>query len=474
MPPLNTLFGGRRRTLRGNIDFYRFGHFQANSIPLLVMYDEDPDDGFHEGEILDSLDLPDQYESKSKASTKEPEGPTREELLKNNTMLQGELEQLQLLIGDLSRRLQNAHHTIDSFRLNANDAIRSGEGFRKRYEDVSRMYQMELNRTEMTEHKKKKEQELRKYERLKKECEKMHEDYRFAVIDHQASGLMREPTKVKKMKAELEEMEQRADSQKMLLTQYGELEEKTEQLSLAAQSGEIARVHTLLREGLSPNRCDSAGFLPLHYACARGHTDTARLLLEHGSDHSSYLTGYAPIELCARSGSVDIIRELLYFGADLEETGKGGRPPLVSACANQHLDAMALLLDSGADIDARDVKGNTALHEAVRHKEPVDFVYLLMRRGADTRVQNLDEKNPMELAMSIANVLALEALGGRKMPSKFDDDNDEGGEGGGGGGGGKWEASNASYGPGGSGGGPETVTTNAFQNESVVSALTFK
>ena len=126
------------------------------------------------------------------------------------------------------------------------------------------------------------------------------------------------------------------------------------------------------------------------------------------------------VSLCARSGSLDTIKDLLYFGADVEETGNGGQPPSVSACANQHLSVMQLLLDSGADINARDVKGNTALHEAVRHKEPVDFVYLLMRRGADTKVQNMDEKNPMEVAMSIANVLALEALGGRRMPSSLD------------------------------------------------------
>lgn len=69
-----------------------------------------------------------------------------------------------------------------------------------RYEEVSRMYRMELNRTEMTEQKKKKEMEMRKYDKMRKECEKFHEDFRFAVIDHQASGLAGKPSKLNKMK----------------------------------------------------------------------------------------------------------------------------------------------------------------------------------------------------------------------------------------------------------------------------------
>ena len=104
------------------------------------------------------------------------------------------------------------------------------------------------------------------------------------------------------------------------------------------------------------------------------------------------------MELSARSGSLEIMKDLLYFGADVEEAGQGGRPPLVSAAAHQHLDVMKLLLDNGADINSRDVKGNTALHEAVRLKEPVDFVYLLLRRGADSKLSNTDEKNPMEVS----------------------------------------------------------------------------
>jgi len=381
-------------------------------------------DDFNDSDLLGSLDLPSSAHSKSRSKVVEEEdlGPSREELLKKNALLEGEVEQLQVLIGDLSRRLQNAHHTIESYKMSATDAIRTAHEFRTRSEGLGKIYRLELNRSEMSDQKKKQQDEARKYDVMRKKCEKFHEDYRFAVIDHESTGIRREPSKLGKMRKQLEDMEAQADSQKQLLSHYGVMEQRTEELSLAAQNGMVEKCHNLLQSGVKPNHFDAAGFLPLHYAAARGHVAVARLLLEYGSDHSAYLTGYSPIELASRSGSLEIIEDLLAFGADIEETGKGGRPPLVSATASQHLQVMSLLLDNGANIDAADVKGNTALHEAVKLKEPVDFIYLLLRRGAEPSIQNVDGKNPMEVAMAEANVLALEALGGREMPTTLDED----------------------------------------------------
>ena len=39
------------------------------------------------------------------------------------------------------------------------------------------------------------------------------------------------------------------------------------------------------------NYIDSAGYLAIHYACSTGYYEVVKLLLEFGSDHSSFLTG---------------------------------------------------------------------------------------------------------------------------------------------------------------------------------------
>lgn len=42
----------------------------------------------------------------------------------------------------------------------------------------------------------------------------------------------------------------------------------------------------LQRLEMNPDQKDNAGYTALHEACSRGHLDIARLLLEHGANHS--------------------------------------------------------------------------------------------------------------------------------------------------------------------------------------------
>jgi len=73
----------------------------------------------------------------------------------------------------------------------------------------------------------------------------------------------------------------------------------TEDMTSAAQQGDLNSCGRLLASGAGANEVDSAGFLPMHYACAAGHDVVVRLFLEFGADVSSYLTGYAPVEIAA-------------------------------------------------------------------------------------------------------------------------------------------------------------------------------
>src|SRR5215813_10545888 len=54
-------------------------------------------------------------------------------------------------------------------------------------------------------------------------------------------------------------------------------------------------------------------------------------------------------------------KRLLAQGADPNESGFGGMPPIVLAIARQDLDLVRMMLARGADLDARDRSGSTAL-----------------------------------------------------------------------------------------------------------------
>ncbi|MEZ0259812.1 MAG: ankyrin repeat domain-containing protein [Alphaproteobacteria bacterium] len=62
-----------------------------------------------------------------------------------------------------------------------------------------------------------------------------------------------------------------------------------------------------------------------------------------------------------------------------------------------HVESMALLLDYGADINLKGVRGRTALAWAVEGNKK-EAVALLMSRGADINVKDDDGKTPLQSA----------------------------------------------------------------------------
>src|SRR5205823_1105706 len=77
-----------------------------------------------------------------------------------------------------------------------------------------------------------------------------------------------------------------------------------------------------------------------------------------------------------------MMRMLLDAGADVQARGKNGNGALHTAAASNRPDLAALLLAHGADVNVRNDDGMTPLHYAAAggHTEMVE---LLLKRGAD-------------------------------------------------------------------------------------------
>jgi len=56
----------------------------------------------------------------------------------------------------------------------------------------------------------------------------------------------------------------------------------------------------------------------------------------------------------ASEGLLEVLREFISSGADLDATDSRGRTPITLAAASGHYDAVALLVEHGADIDKQD------------------------------------------------------------------------------------------------------------------------
>jgi ankyrin len=165
---------------------------------------------------------------------------------------------------------------------------------------------------------------------------------------------------------------------------------------------------------------------PLHFAARGDHAAVARHLLTHGSGHREaarllVARGAAPVSIFAAAciGRRDVLEALLDASpASLQATTHRGRTPLHVAVECGSTDAVAFLLDRGADTEAGDSRGRTPLHMAVA-RESHALVRVLLAGGADVRVRDTTGVTPQPIATSFAGLsdtTSLEKRGGI-MPS---------------------------------------------------------
>lgn len=278
-----------------------------------------------------------------------------------------DVESLRTLVLDLARRLQNAQHTIDAERKLAAQAQRQAEYFRTRLAESVRSFRLEAARVRNTDFKNTLLSESKKYEDNKSKGTNLHEQLRMLELDHTMTGNRHfVPVKLQRMRNQAKQLEAQQDSQKASLQQMNEQIQLQERLTTAIQQGDINQVIYFLRLGVDTNYVDSAGYLPLHHACVYGQYQIAEILLEWGSDYTSFLSGQAPIVLAAQHGHVNLLRLLLDYGASVEESGKAGVPPLHTALQQGHYSVVDFLLQQGALANTVDRMEMTPLHLATR------------------------------------------------------------------------------------------------------------
>ncbi len=99
----------------------------------------------------------------------------------------------------------------------------------------------------------------------------------------------------------------------------------------------------------------------------------------------------------ARAGDVDAIKAHLDAGADVNERDpKLNMPPLMLAAISDHPEAVDVLVRSGADIEAQDDKGSTALLIAAFFGR-AGSVERLVAAGADVNARNDDGSTPRDM-----------------------------------------------------------------------------
>jgi ankyrin repeat protein len=86
-------------------------------------------------------------------------------------------------------------------------------------------------------------------------------------------------------------------------------------------------------------------------------------------------------------GDIGAVRVLLANGADLDAKDDRGDTPLIIAVGNHNVAAVKLLIEKGADISARNHYEETALFEAARSMDP-DLLRVLLDTNPDIKDKN--------------------------------------------------------------------------------------
>ena len=166
----------------------------------------------------------------------------------------------------------------------------------------------------------------------------------------------------------------------------------SQELFAAAQSGDAAKVKTLLDSGVAHSATDEAGETALMHAAHGGHVAAVQVLIAAGADvNARSPQGWTAVAKAAYNGEtergyVEVIEVLHEAGAALDETIFFGITPLMLAAGGGDAAVVEWLINAGADVLATNEGGRTARLMA-NDKFYVDVINLLTEAERQLGVQ---------------------------------------------------------------------------------------
>ena len=231
------------------------------------------------------------------------------------------------------------------------------------------------------------------------------------------------------------------------------------ELIKACQLGEIERVRSLIKAGADINVKDKNGIFPLLGAAFSGKPEVAKVLIEAGALLNQVdRNGNTPLmiaSLCheslreredvalllvkagaeismngtyrqqnafmdaARCGSDYLLKAILDSGENINERDIGGGTALIYATAAGKFETVKSLINWGADVNAVDNNGSTALMYAASYRpmmpDPesstnIEIIKLLIQKGADRSIRNKQKQTAWNIAVNAGNFDVLEML----------------------------------------------------------------
>ena len=162
----------------------------------------------------------------------------------------------------------------------------------------------------------------------------------------------------------------------------------------AARSGNIDLLKKLLAKGVKPN--DNALFTAAQGSRRETNTiETYKYLVEEVKlkPTAQNKIGQNVLHILAgKPNQAEIVKYFLSKGTDANKADKEGNTPLMAAASARETAVLEILLPVAKNINAQNLKGESALTNAVRYGTP-EAVNILLNKGADVNVKDKDGNN---------------------------------------------------------------------------------
>ena len=140
-------------------------------------------------------------------------------------------------------------------------------------------------------------------------------------------------------------------------------------LMLATEWNHIECTKILLEHGTDPNAKNirMGGRTALHIACAHGHAEIVKLLIDHKANVDSLQLGRLTPLMCAvLKNNVRCVQHLLEANADGNLSDNEAVTPAIMASVKGSTESLELLLEAGVDINTCDIYAMNCLTHAIR------------------------------------------------------------------------------------------------------------
>ncbi|KAK3265453.1 hypothetical protein CYMTET_25863 [Cymbomonas tetramitiformis] len=182
-------------------------------------------------------------------------------------------------------------------------------------------------------------------------------------------------------------------------------------LHAAAEKGMVEMVRDLVDKGAEVDAEDGEGHTALTQALAGGKEAAARALLEAGAGVDAG-TGQRPLHAAAMKGTVEMVRELVEKGAEVDAEDREGCTALTVALAFGQEAAARALLEAGAGVNAG--TGRRPLHTAAEkgmvEMGMVEMVRELVEKSAEVDAEDGEGRTALTVALAFGQEGAARAL----------------------------------------------------------------